>query len=1354
MTFQNLIGSRPARDRDAALLRLLALALLGAGVFSLVLLSIVLTRFNGHPSALWPANALVIAALLRSSGRRWPAILITGLVAEFAARLACGDPTALGAGLAGADTLAIVVCAAGVRRLVGPSLDLTRMRHLLTFLAFGGLAGPLVGAGIAAGVLGLAGGSAIQTLTGRFAATALGALVLTPALLVVSVQELRPLFERRNLRRTLGSGVLLLACLAIVFGQARFPAGFLMMPVLLIITVQLEMVGGALALLITAAVGVFCTLHGTGVASIVAGGMGKQLLMLQLFLLVQTTSILPVAAVRGGRRRVEAELNSALAEARSATAAALDASRVAQLATRIAHLGHWRIDLATGEGAWSEQVSAIHGFDPVNRNLTGPVELDLYHPDDRAAIVGHVAEARATGKGFDLKARFNRASDGVGRIVAYKGEVECDADGSPIALVGVIQDITEAETAHKRIEDSEARYRLIADSAKDIIIKGGPKGIHYISESVRRYGYSPEDLVGRPAIDLIHPDDHTKVAAIIADLFALGDVDPTRDRTYRMLTAAGDAVWMEGSPSVVRGPDGAVTGVITLVRDISDRKAVETALVESEARYRLMADSASDVLVHYDTTGIRYVSEACRRYGYAPEDLVGRSPASLVHPDDIAKVMALNQELLANGFVDPTRDRTSRFITASGEAVWIEGSPSIVRDAEGAPIGVINLFRDISDRIAAAQAMAESEARYRLLAENSTDVIGCYGADATFTFMSPAIRAVLGYEPEELVGRRTTDFMHPDDIKRVMKLFAAYLVAGPGSDPIQFEYRARHRDGMWVWLEAHPKAIYSPVTGEFVEFQDTVREISERKAAEAALADSEARYRQISDHASDWITRTNAIDGRLSYLSPSTEAVTGYAVDELLGMRLHSKVHPDDFPRVQAAVAALLASDQDTGEPIEYRLRHKSGDWVWLEGNPTLVRDADGRPFEFVDVTRDITVHKHLETELRGAMDQAEAATAAKSEFLSNMSHELRTPLTSIIGFAALLNDTPGLPGEAPRYVQRVATASGNLLTLVNDILDFSKLEAGQVNLDYVSVCPEDLAQELAGLFEIQASAKGLRLEVVIEGELPPSVSLDPTRVRQVMSNLIGNALKFTEAGVITVGLSHDGSDLSVSVTDTGPGVPADRLDRLFKRFSQVDASTTRTHGGTGLGLAICQGLIEAMGGEIGVTSTFGQGSTFRFRIPAPAVAAALALAQGDLQSMSLEGLRVLVADDNPANRELARVVLQAQGVEVTEAEDGQAAVGLALSLPYDVILMDIRMPVMDGLEAVARLRAEPGPNQDIPILAFSADGDLERLKGLTEQGFDGMAHKPIVPADLITAICRCLQWEAPGEEEGEARAS
>jgi PAS domain S-box-containing protein len=1063
-------------------------------------------------------------------------------------------------------------------------------------------------------------------------------------------------------------------------------------------------------------------------------------------------SLLAVAALLAQRRRFDARLRSALADAQAATVSAGDASRVAELATRIADLGHTRLDFATGESVWSDQAYVIHGLDPANCDRPRRSKLDLYHPEDRAVIARCVEQARTTGQGYDIKARLTRASDGAARIVSYKGVVECDADGTPIALVGVLQDVTEAEMARRRIEESEAKYRLIADSAQDVILKFGPDGVHYISESIRRYGYAPEDLVGRSPLDFVHPDDVAKVEKVMADLLTSGAIDAAQDRTYRILTPAGDSVWMEGSPSLVRDPSGAVVGAITLLRDITEHRAVEVALAESEARYRQLTDSASDIILHYDATGIRYVSDACRRYGYAPEDLIGKPPRCLIHPEDVGKVAELHRELLSLGYMDPARDRTGRLLTASGEPFWVEGSPSIIRDAAGVPTGVINLIRDITDRIAAAQALADSEARYRLLAENSTDIIFCYGADAVATFASPTIETLLGFASHEVIGRETTDFIHPDDVKRLRKLFADYLEAGPGAAPIRFEYRSLRSDGSYVWLEAHPKAIYHPETGDFIEFQDTIRDISDRVAAAQALAESESRYRLLAENSTDVIGCYGA-DAVFTFMSPAIEAVLGYAPQDLVGQRTTKFMHPDDVTRVVKLFEAYLASGPGA-DPIqfEYRAIRRDGSAVWLEAHPKAIYDpATGAFVEFQDAVRDITARKALETDLREAMDQAEAATVAKSEFLSNMSHELRTPLTSIIGFAALLQDTPGLPGDAPRYVQRVATASGNLLSLVNDILDFSKLEAGQVSLEPAPVCPRDLVQELLELFEIQASAKGVKLNLVASENLPPGVSVDPTRVRQVMSNLIGNALKFTDRGSVTVGLTYSGSQLAVTVTDTGVGVPADRLDRLFKRFSQVDASTTRTHGGTGLGLAICQGLVEAMGGEIGVTSTVGEGSVFRFRIPAPSVDVATTAVEESAWAASLNGARVLVADDNQANRELARAILETQGVEIMEASDGKSAVELAMSLPFDLILMDIRMPVVDGLEATRRLRAEPGPNQDIPILAFSADGDLERLKGLTEVGFDGLAHKPIVPADLIAAISGCLQGALQDVERAHA---
>jgi CheY-like chemotaxis protein len=279
-------------------------------------------------------------------------------------------------------------------------------------------------------------------------------------------------------------------------------------------------------------------------------------------------------------------------------------------------------------------------------------------------------------------------------------------------------------------------------------------------------------------------------------------------------------------------------------------------------------------------------------------------------------------------------------------------------------------------------------------------------------------------------------------------------------------------------------------------------------------------------------------------------------------------------------------------------------------------------------------------------------------------------------------------------------------------------------------------------MFSPQAEAKGLTLVFAADDNLPPTLLMDPDRVRQILLNLIGNAVKFTEHGGIRVSASYvrRSGRLKVEVQDTGAGMTKVQQQKLFQRFSQVDASSTRRHGGTGLGLAISRGLAETMGGGIGVRSRPGHGSVFHFQIEAPiAQAPATDAAVADLGGL-LADLRVLVVDDNPVNRELARIVLESLGAEVSEAQDGLAAVELAALLPVDVILLDIRMPGLGGREALAEIRTRDGPNQDVPILAFTADTDVAMSRG----GFDGLVRKPIVPTDLAEAIHRATLWEEP----------
>lgn len=556
-----------------------------------------------------------------------------------------------------------------------------------------------------------------------------------------------------------------------------------------------------------------------------------------------------------------------------------------------------------------------------------------------------------------------------------------------------------------------------------------------------------------------------------------------------------------------------------------------------------------------------------------------------------------------------------------------------------------------------------------------------------------------------------------------------YLVKLP--DPIEMVARVHY----------HSMAYLARIQRD--EAYSALRESQRRLVvAGIALAENESRYRLLADNAPDIITESR-LDGVLTYVSSASFAITGFTPEELMGRTFLTVMEPEDGQKVLEMCQAVFASKGKIPPwPVEFRTRHKSGAEIWLECKPTLAVDpVTGRFKGLNDIIRDITPRKALEAQLRRAQAEAETAAAVKAEFLANMSHELRTPLTSIIGFTGLAAEQADLTDLTRTYVERVANASRALLCTVNDVLDFSKLEAGQVSIQPQPVSLAKLSRATLDLFSPQAGAKDL--DLVLDGDPADEnlvVNVDPDRIRQILLNLVGNAVKFTASGSVTLRTRYDrpAQTLRVDVVDTGAGVSQDKQDRLFKRFSQVDGSLTRAQGGTGLGLAICKGLVEAMGGEIGLESGAGEGSRFWFEIPAPM--ASLAKADDALSTkrpLDLVGLRVLVVDDHPANRELARLFLAGVGVEISEAADGEEAVQRAAEWPYDLILMDVRMPKLDGPGALRRIRALGGPNDATPILAFTADADEDTVERLVAMGFQGVVAKPIGPAALINAVAR-----------------
>ena len=654
--------------------------------------------------------------------------------------------------------------------------------------------------------------------------------------------------------------------------------------------------------------------------------------------------------------------------------------------------------------------------------------------------------------------------------------------------------------------------------------------------------------------------------------------------------------------------------------------------------------------------------------------------------------------------------------------------------------------REIEAKLLESRDIAEEANRRARMAESLAGVGYWRVAAGTQQFeWSDQMYAIYGRDqslgPPDL--SITLQQVHPDDRQRL----ATHREEHSQSDSTEIGTRLVLPDGEVRHIIAR-STVDRDEAGQITARFGTCIDVTEIKLAQAAAEESERRYRFLADNAPDMICRTS-VAGGVFYVSPSSERVFGYTAEEMFHQNAQEMVHPEDFERVMTGIFRLVEERLERlPEPLCYRAKHKNGEWVWIEANPTLIFDEHGEPLEFIDIVRNVTQTKLFEAELDEARRRAEAAVVAKSAFLANMSHELRTPLTSIIGFSRLMGDRTELPEETKQFAKRISDASEALASIINDVLDFSKLEAGQVALETQPFSVRRLVEETTGLIAIQTAAKGLELHTELGTDLPDQVDGDVSRLRQVLLNFLSNAVKFTDAGCVTVKVDYDGDAgrMRVGVSDTGQGISDEGKARLFERFSQAEVSINRTHGGTGLGLAISKGIVELMGGQIGVDTEIGQGSTFWFEIPAP-VAVAADVQLDDAVDVDCPPLRVLMVDDTAVNRELVKLMLTPLGLQITEAGGGAEGIQIALAESFDLILMDVRMPGVDGLEATRVIRGSSGVNCRTPILALTADVQPENAAACRGAGMNDVLAKPISPSQLLTKV---VQWGAP---MAEARA-
>ncbi|HMS83962.1 MAG TPA: PAS domain S-box protein [Nitrospira sp.] len=1049
------------------------------------------------------------------------------------------------------------------------------------------------------------------------------------------------------------------------------------------------------------------------------------------------------------------------------------------LATKSGGIGVWEYYVLQKKLVWDAQMYELYGYTTGYTSENASVPFTAWtsriHQEDRPHVIAALHAAAEERGRFDMEYRIILPGKGL-RHIKTSALALTDEQDQTARMIGVNYDITDRKESERALRQLHSFQEAILLNAPHAMIATTNTGViqHFNPAAERLLGYRSDEMVGIATPQVFHDPQEVAARAPIfgAELgivlepgfevfVAKARLNLPNQHEWTYIRKDGTRVSVLLSVTAIRDHTEAITGFIGMAIDMTAQKEADAARLAAEEQFRLAVRAAPNGLLMVDQTGVITLvnEELLRQFGYTQEELLGQ-PVERLIPDRFAahhptlrqtfftqrattrtRAMGTNRELFArrkDGTEFPVEVGLNPFKTSLGFSVMATVIDITARkEAETA-------------RLAAEATLRENEELNRVMIESVLDfAMFRLDADGHIASWNQGAQRLKGYTYLEILGQHCSRFYTEED--RAAGKPLAMLEQATRFHHAEDEGWHVRKDGSRFWANVVVTSLFDQ-EGQLKGFTTIIRDRTDRKQAERKREEQEARLHAIVDYAVDGIITIDE-RGTIESFNPAAERLFGYPTAEVIGQNVTRLIPDPDHSEHDGYVTWHRQTEQarviDSG--VEVVGRRKNGSTFPLD--LTLSETRLGERRVFTGILRDITERKLAEhrlehaalvmerrsRELADANEQALSATKAKSEFLTSMSHEIRTPMNAIIAMADLLLETP-LSTEQQEYVNRFSRAATNLLDLINAILDISKIEAGHVELESIAFDIYDLLDKTAELMAVRAHAKQLELVAFVHPDTPTWVLGDPTRLRQVFVNLIGNAIKFTDRGEVIVRVEPDQQvpgSFRCSVADTGIGIAADKLDSIFDSFTQVDSSTTRKYGGSGLGLSISKRLVEIMGGRITVDSVEGRGSTFSFVIYLPETSPPTAAAS--LPTLVLQNSRLLLVDDTEINRMIIREYLRPLGPELIEVSDGPAALA-ALDeahregTPFDLAILDYHMPNMDGLDLAQtiRQRADCG---SLPLIMNASDFRERSSQRARELGITSYAYKPISRKRLMEAL-------------------